>query len=209
MPLLGLGSGKEVPSSGDNLSKRLERLEELVRSISGDLRDIKQQQQGLSVAMLHLEKVSLGVDDGTPSDGNAVHRWQQWLRHQAVTTTIIPSLRRARLAALCLIIIGGAQTPNQKPSATICRLLFTKLSFPSSMGQAIPWLGSAIVSVTSCSTTPQNISTSSTPPSTYWIMPDFGITNLSSTAGRSRGRTSSSWCTPGSALRSRRARLVN
>jgi hypothetical protein len=38
----------------------LERLQEPVRSISDDLRDVKQQQQGLDVAVLCLEKNSSG-----------------------------------------------------------------------------------------------------------------------------------------------------
>jgi hypothetical protein len=70
MPLAGSGSGKETPSSEDNISKRLDRLEELVRSISGDLHDVKQQQQGLGVAVLRLEKNSSSAGDGTPTDGN-------------------------------------------------------------------------------------------------------------------------------------------
>jgi hypothetical protein len=51
----------------DDLGKQLEHLEELVRSISGDHHDVKQQQQGLGVAVIRLEKNSLGACDGTPA----------------------------------------------------------------------------------------------------------------------------------------------
>ncbi|KAG8062480.1 hypothetical protein GUJ93_ZPchr0003g18191 [Zizania palustris] len=66
MPAAGSSLGKEVASSGDDLSKRLDRLEELVRSIAGDLRDVKQQQQGLGVAVLRLEN-----RPKSPADNNA------------------------------------------------------------------------------------------------------------------------------------------
>jgi hypothetical protein len=48
---------------GDELNKCLEHLEELVRSISDDLRDVKQQQQGLGVVVLCREQQSLGASD--------------------------------------------------------------------------------------------------------------------------------------------------
>jgi hypothetical protein len=71
MPSAGSGLGKKVPSSGDDLSKRLDRLEELVRSISDNLCAVKQQQQGLSVIVLHLEKNSSSAGDDTLVNGNA------------------------------------------------------------------------------------------------------------------------------------------
>jgi hypothetical protein len=64
MPLAGSGSRKENNTFGDDLGKRLEHPEELVRSISSNLRDIKQQYQGLSVAVLCLEKQSTMAGDG-------------------------------------------------------------------------------------------------------------------------------------------------
>jgi hypothetical protein len=125
MPPASSGSRKEVPSSGNDLGKRVDRLEELVRSISGDLRDVKQQQQGFGVAMLRLENSS-DIDDGTP-----VTATRQQQRRQAVTTATIPSFRLARLAVLNRTIIGGAQTSNRTPSTITSRPPFTKLSSPS------------------------------------------------------------------------------
>jgi hypothetical protein len=67
----GTDSRKDTATSGDELSKRLDRLEELVHSIFGDLCDVKQQQQGLGVAVLRLEKNSTGVCDGSPVNNPA------------------------------------------------------------------------------------------------------------------------------------------
>jgi hypothetical protein len=43
MPPTGMGSGKDFAAYGDELGKWLERLEELVRSKSSNLCDVKQQ----------------------------------------------------------------------------------------------------------------------------------------------------------------------
>jgi hypothetical protein len=44
----------------DDLTKRLECMEEVLRALTGKVGDIDQQQQGLCVVMLRLEKVAGG-----------------------------------------------------------------------------------------------------------------------------------------------------
>jgi hypothetical protein len=53
-PPAGSCSGKE--SATDDITSRLDRLEELVRAVTSDLRDVKQQQQGLGVSLIRLEQ---------------------------------------------------------------------------------------------------------------------------------------------------------
>jgi hypothetical protein len=56
-PSTGSGSGKETPPSFDGITTWLwlDRLEELVRAVTSNLRDVKQRQQGLGVSLIRLE----------------------------------------------------------------------------------------------------------------------------------------------------------
>jgi uncharacterized protein (UPF0335 family) len=58
-------SGKEVPAPMNNLVKRLDRLEEMMRALTGTVHDISQQQQGLDIAMIHHEKQVTGAERAT------------------------------------------------------------------------------------------------------------------------------------------------
>jgi hypothetical protein len=60
MPPSATGSGKEIVTAMDDLTKRLECMEEVLRALTGKVGDIDQQQQGLCVVMLGLEKVAGG-----------------------------------------------------------------------------------------------------------------------------------------------------
>jgi hypothetical protein len=57
MPPAVTGSGKDSTTFMDDLAKRLDRLEEVLRGLVGKVDDIDQQQQGLSVAVLRLKKL--------------------------------------------------------------------------------------------------------------------------------------------------------
>jgi hypothetical protein len=63
-PPTGSGSGKETPRSSDDITTRLDRLEELIRVVTSDLCDVKQQQQGLDVSLIRLEQNVYGSSDG-------------------------------------------------------------------------------------------------------------------------------------------------
>jgi hypothetical protein len=61
-----MSSGKEVPTPTDDLAKRLDRLEEMMRSLTGTVHDISQQHQGLSVAVIRLEQQVFGAAGHAP-----------------------------------------------------------------------------------------------------------------------------------------------
>jgi hypothetical protein len=61
MPPAATGSGKDSTTFMDDLAKRLDRLEEVLRGLVGKVDDIDQQQQGLSVAVLRLKKLVSGT----------------------------------------------------------------------------------------------------------------------------------------------------
>jgi hypothetical protein len=48
----------------DDVILRLDRLEELLRAVTGDLRDIKAQQSALGVSLIRLEQQVRGPGDG-------------------------------------------------------------------------------------------------------------------------------------------------
>jgi hypothetical protein len=65
MPLAaGTSFGKETGNPLDDVVQRLDRLEELVRAITGDLHDIKAQQTALGVSLIHLEQHVPGASNG-------------------------------------------------------------------------------------------------------------------------------------------------
>jgi uncharacterized protein (UPF0335 family) len=49
----------------NDLVKRLDRLEEMMCALTGTVHDISQQQQGLGIAMIHLEKQVTGAEHAT------------------------------------------------------------------------------------------------------------------------------------------------
>jgi hypothetical protein len=53
-------SGSEKESSIDDVVQRFNRLEELVRTVTSDLRDVKAQQTMLGVSLIRLEQQVLG-----------------------------------------------------------------------------------------------------------------------------------------------------
>jgi hypothetical protein len=63
-PPTGSGSGKETPRSSDDITTRLDRLEELIHVVTSDLCDVKQQQQGLDVSLIRLEQNVYGSSGG-------------------------------------------------------------------------------------------------------------------------------------------------
>jgi hypothetical protein len=63
----GVGLGKETAL--DEVVQHLDRLEELVRTVTSDLRDVKAQQTVLGVSLICLEQQVSGPSDGT----SAVH----------------------------------------------------------------------------------------------------------------------------------------
>jgi hypothetical protein len=62
MPLTESSSEKE--SSINNVVQRLDRLEELVRAVTGDLHDVKAQQTALGVSLIHLKQQVPGSANG-------------------------------------------------------------------------------------------------------------------------------------------------
>jgi hypothetical protein len=88
---------------GDELSKILERLEELVRSISGDLHDIKQQQQGLELPCCiwsNKARAQVMAPWLTATGHFWRPRWELWLAQVRITP--LPSMvaTAARLTSL-------------------------------------------------------------------------------------------------------------
>jgi hypothetical protein len=63
-PATGAGSGKDSANSIAGLSQKFDQLAELVRSLTVEVQDVKQQQQALSVSMLRLKA---GTGDNTSS----------------------------------------------------------------------------------------------------------------------------------------------
>jgi hypothetical protein len=81
-------SGKEVPPPTDDLTKRLDRLEEMMCSLTGTVHDISQQQQGLGVAVIRLEQQVSGVAGSAPpppAPQDATRRLSQQLLRCATT----------------------------------------------------------------------------------------------------------------------------
>jgi hypothetical protein len=136
-------------------------------------------------------------------------RRHRWLWHQEVMAATIPSLCLVLLVILyTTIIVRGADTESDAIGNHLPPSVH-KIEFPKFDGTGDPMVGSTIANTTSLSMAPRNISVSSTGPSIYWMTPNSGIIDLSSMVGHPHGCTSSSWCTPGLALRSRSARSVN
>jgi hypothetical protein len=57
--------GKKAGNALDDVVQRLNRLEELVRAVTGDLRDVKAQQTVLDVSLIRLEQQVPRAGDGT------------------------------------------------------------------------------------------------------------------------------------------------
>jgi hypothetical protein len=61
-PPTGSGLRKDTPLSSDDITTRLDQLDELIRAVTSDLQDVKQ--QGLSVSLIRLEQTIYGSGDG-------------------------------------------------------------------------------------------------------------------------------------------------
>ncbi|KAG8100270.1 hypothetical protein GUJ93_ZPchr0013g36172 [Zizania palustris] len=64
MPSTATSSGKDANSTGDDIGKRLDRLEELVHSLIDKVNDIKQQQRACIIVISRIEAAqgTLGSD---------------------------------------------------------------------------------------------------------------------------------------------------
>jgi hypothetical protein len=51
----GTGSGKETAAAMFDIVSRLDRLEEVIRALTGKVGDVDQQQQALSITLVRLE----------------------------------------------------------------------------------------------------------------------------------------------------------
>jgi hypothetical protein len=93
------GSGKGQGSDNDEIAQRFDRLEELVHSLTVELKDVKQNQQGLGVVVLRLEQ------QGTIASSN----------------NMAPATPNAANPGVALSVNNGADTRTPLPTPTTLR----------------------------------------------------------------------------------------
>jgi hypothetical protein len=110
MPPAATGLGKETVTSMDDLAKCLECMEEVLCALTGKVGDIDQQQQGMFVAVLRLEKKVAYAGDDLPADSNPVFAHQSVAPRAAGDTSEM---------APCLINPQAAVPPHRRPAMNV------------------------------------------------------------------------------------------
>jgi hypothetical protein len=138
MPPAATGLGKETVTSMDDLAKHLECMEEVLRTLTGKVGDIDQQQQGMFVAVLRLEKKVAYAGDDLPADSNPVFAHQSAAPRAAGDTSSV---------APRLINPQAAVPPHRRPTMNVddngdFLLTYHKLDFPKydESIDPLPWL---------------------------------------------------------------------
>jgi hypothetical protein len=163
----------------DDVVQHLNRLEELVRAVIGDLCDVKAQQTALDA--------SSSTCQGRSTTRRRCTRATHPSRHTRAPGMLLSRHRLPEAARMTM--------PNAEGRTTIGPTHHTKSNSLNSMARAIPCCGSTTMNGTSTSMALRNTGMSWWPPSIFSMTPKSGTIVSTSTTGNHRGIALSSLST--------------